>query len=183
MKGQFFLAAVFALAIVFFAGIASQISPEGTSSAETSSLDILFDNVMSEYPRAANLGLNVSDPVGVLADFTGFVEGKTNERGAILSLMFVLTENVSGDLNVTVGNYLGYGTDVVLNVSGDTESIYVPDSGTGSKLFTDPPESFTLGISFNTKEKNLLLEKRKANLYFILEMSKGEDVIKGEVIS
>jgi hypothetical protein len=183
MKGQFFLATVFALAIIFFVGISSMISPEGLSLRETSSIDLLFDNVRDEYPRAANLGLNESDPVGVLSNFTGFVEGKTKERGAKLSLMFVLTRNESNNLNVTVGNYLGYGTDVVLNVSGDVESIYVSDSGTNSEIFTNPPESFTLGISFNTTERNLLLEKRKANLYLILEISKGENVIKGEVIS
>ena len=183
MKGQFFLATVFAFAIIFFVGISSQISPEGVSLHETSSLDLLFDNVGKEYPRAANLGLNESDPVGVLSNFTEFVEGKIRERGADFSLMFVLTRNESSDLNVTVGNYLGYGTDVVLNVSGDVETIYVSDWGTNSKLFPNPPESFTLGISFNTTEKNLLLEKRKANLYLILEISKGENVIRGEVIS
>jgi hypothetical protein len=183
MKGQFFLATVFALAIIFFAGISSMISPEGVSFRETTSLALLFDNVKEEYPRAANLGLNESDPVRILMNFTEFVEGKVRERGADFSLMFVLTRNESNNLNVTVGNYLGYGMDVILNVSGDVESIYVPDRGTNSEIFTNPPESFTLGISFNTTERNLLLEKRKANLYLILEMMRGENVIKEEVIS
>jgi len=182
-KGQFFLASTFALAVLFYAGISFQISPGGISFTEISSLESLFDNVRDEYPKVANLGLNESYPIEILTNFTEFVESKTRERGGELSLVLFLTQNVSDDLNVTIVNYLGYPITADLNVSGDSEILYVPDRGNNSKLFPDPPETFTLGISFNTTEKNLLLEKRKANLYFILEMRKGENIIRGEVKS
>ncbi|NIP40475.1 MAG: hypothetical protein GTN39_03065 [Candidatus Aenigmarchaeota archaeon] len=183
MKGQFFLASAFALAILFFIGISSQITPGSVVTAETTSLELLSDNVKSEYPKVANLGLNESDPVRILMNFTEFVERKTRERGAEFSFLFVLTQNVSDDLNVTVGNYIGYTVNIELNVSGDSETLSVPDMGTDSELFSNPPESFELEISFNTTEKNLLLEKRKANFYFILEMRKGGNIIKEEVKS
>lgn len=182
-KGQFFLATAFALAILFYMGLSSQISPAGVSEPGTGSINYLFENVRDEYPRVVNLGLNESDVVGILTNFTEFAGGKTRERGGEFSLFFVLTRNASNDVNVTVGNYLGYPVNVDLNVSGDSEVLYVPDSGTNSELFSSPPESFTLGINFNTTEKNLLLEKRKANLYFILEVKKGGNIIKGEVKS
>ncbi len=182
-KGQFFLVGAFSLAILFFVGISSQISPEGIVFPEIRAVSSLFDNVRNEYPRAANLGLNESEPVGRLTNFTNFVESKTKERGIEFSLLFVLTQNVSDNLNVTVGNFLGYPIDIELNVSGAVENLQVSDGGTDSNLFSNPPETFSLGISFNTTEKNLLLEKRKANLYFILDMRKGDNIIKGEVVS
>lgn len=183
MKAQFFLVSAFSLAILFFIGISSYISPESIIFPEMGSANNLFDNVRSEYPRAANLGLNESDPVGKLANFTYFVEKITKEKGVEFSLLFILTQNVSDDLNVTVGNFLGYPVDIEVNVSGDLQTLQVSDNETSSKMFSNPPESFTLGISFNTTEKNLLLEKRKVNLYFILEMRKGENIMRGEVIS
>jgi hypothetical protein len=182
-KGQFFLATAFALAILFYIGLSSQLSPEGVSAPETGSINSLFDNVRNEYPRVANLGLDGSDVVGILKNFTEFAEEKTGERGGEFSLLLVLTRNVSDDVNVTVINYMGYEANLGLNVSGDSKEIYVPDGGVSYELFTDPPESFTLGINFNTTEKNLLLEKRKANLYFILEMRKGGNIIRGDVKS
>lgn len=183
MKGQFFLAVAFSLAVVFFVGISSQISPESISFPRMSSLNHLFDNIENEYPRVANLGLNESSPVKTLTNFTEFAKNKTRERRGVFSLIFVLTQNVSDDVNVTVGNYLGYPINASLNVSGVSENLSVSDSGTNSTLFSDPPESFTLGISFNTTEKNLLLEKRKVSLYFILEIRKEGNIIRGEVKS
>ncbi len=181
-KGQFFLLGAFILAVLFFVGISSQISPESISFPKTSPLETLFDNVKDEYARALNLGLNESRPIEVLTNFTEFVEERLRERGGELSLLFILTENVSDDVNVTVGNYLGYTINVTLNVSDVTKTLHVPDRGVSYAMFSDPPEIFTLGLNFNTTEKNLLLlEKRKVNLYFILEMRKGENIIKGDV--
>ncbi len=183
MKGQFFLAATFTLAIVFFIGLSSQISPANISVPRTASITYLMDNVKSEYPRAANLGLNESKIIETLASFTEFVKEEAKGRGVSFSAIFVLTENVSNNLNVTVGNFLGYATNVSLNVSGEAKNLYIVDAGANSTIFSSPPEAFTLGISFNTTEKNLLLEKYKANLYVILELRKGGNIVKGEVKS
>ena len=180
-KGQFFLLGAFILAVLFFVGISTRISPGSISFPKINPLETLFDNVEDEYARALNLGLNESRPVEVLTNFTEFVEEKLAERGGELSLLFILTENVTDDVNVTVGNYLGYPVSIALNVSGVTKTIDVPDRETGYAMFSDPPETFTLKVSFNTTEKNLLLEKRKVNLYYILEMRKGENIIKGDM--
>ena len=141
MKGQFFLAGAFALAIIFFVGISAQISPEGIVFPKTTSVTTLFDNLRDEYPRAANLGLNESKPIQTLTNFTDFVEGKTKEKGVEFSLLFILTQNVSDDLNVTVGNFMGYPINIGLNVSGNSQTLQISDGGTGSKIFTNPPKS------------------------------------------
>ena len=103
-----------------------------------------------------------------------------NGRGLDLNVFWIVTQNVSDNLNVTVGNFLGYDIHVTLNVSGSIKELDVENGKTNSEFFTSPPSEFELGLNFNTTQKNLLLEKYKANIYFILEMRKGDEKITGE---
>ena len=93
--------------------------------------------------------------------------------------------NISSPANTLV-NF----TNFVMNVTGrrgfETRilwviSINVGEGETNSSLFLSPPSEFELRLSFNTTEKNVLLEKYKANLYLILDMRKGDDRLAGEV--
>jgi hypothetical protein len=88
---------------------------------------------------------------------------------------------VSDNLNVTVLNFMGSDENVTLNVSGDVDTVYVQQGSLNSSLFTSPPPEFTLILNFNTTEKNVLLEKYKANLYSVLEIRKGDEKITGEI--
>lgn len=181
MKGQFFLVGAFLLILLFYMGISAYLSPSFAGVLAGEGISNLFDNIENEYPRAFNFGLDASEPVETLVDFTDFAMSMTSGRGYDLGVLWLVTENVSDDLNVTIGNFLGYPTDVNLNVSGETGAIHVSDGNTNSLLFTSPPSEFELALSFNMTEKNLLLEKYKANLYVILEMRRGEDKITGEI--
>jgi hypothetical protein len=180
MKGQFFLVGALLFILMFYLGFSLFLSPSHTSPVMGNGISDLFDNIENEYPRALNFGLNVSKPVDTLANFTDFAINITEGRGSHLRAFWLVTENVSDDLNITAGNFLGFSIDVTLNVSGVTKVMYVDNGNTNSSLFTSPPSEFELGLNFNTTEKNLLLEKYKANLYLILEMRKGEDLIVGE---
>ncbi len=181
MKGQFFLVGVFSLILLFYMGISAYLSPSYAGAVTEEGISNLFDNIENEYPRAFNFGLNVSEPVETLINFTDFAMNITKGRGFDPEFLWLITENVSDDLNITVGNFLGYSAYVNLNVSGNTKVIYVNKGDTNSSLFASPPSEFELRLSFNTTEKNLLLEKYKANLYLILELKKGEDKITGEI--
>ena len=180
MKGQFFLLGAFLLIMIFYVGIALYFSPSHQS-AGADYLPAVFDNIKNEYPVAFNLGMNASDPVTTLANFTAFAVNMTGRMNANLDVLWIVTENVSDNLNVTVGNFLEYPTTITLNVSGDVVEMRVDSGGTNSSLFTSPPSEFELRANFNTTEKNLILEKYKANLYVILEMTKGNDKIAGEM--
>ncbi len=181
MKGQFFLLGTFLFITMFYTGISVFISPSQTSVSAIDDLEDLFENIENEYPRVLNFGLNDSSHVSKLVNFTDFAINLTKGRGSSLHAIWLVTENVSDDLNITVGNFLGYSATVTLNVSGDVEEVYVDNGETGSLLFTSPQSEFELGLNFNTTEKNLLLEKYKVNLYLILEMRKGGNKITGEI--
>lgn len=180
-KGQFFLVGAFFLILIFYMGISVFLSPSYGGMSVGEDLENLFDNIENEYPRALNFGLNESSPVQTLVNFTDFAVNITKGRGSELRTLWLVTENVSDDLKITVGNFLGYPATVSLNVSGDVKEVNVDNGETSPSLFTSPPSEFELRLNFNTTGKNLLLEKYKANLYLILEMTKGNDKIAGEI--
>jgi hypothetical protein len=180
MKGQFFLIGAFLLLTLFYLGISAYMTPSYSHPVMKGETENLFTNILDEYPAALNLGLNSTGGAAALADFSLVAINATRSRGASLKALWILTENASDDLNVTVGNFLGAAVNVTLNVSGSMSSFEVADKATKSVTFVLPPSEFQLRASFNTTEKNLLLEKYKANLYVILEMRKGNDRIAGE---
>ena len=180
MKGQFFLVGAFLLIVMFYIGISVYITPSFAKPSLKESTENLFDNIKNEYPRALNLGLSGSH-VQAMEDFTNFAANLTRKMNADLRVLWVITENVSDNLNVTVGNFFGSDHYVTINVSGEVKVMHVPDSGINSTLFTSTPAEFRLGLNFNTTQKNVLLEKYKVNLYSILEMAKGTDRITGEI--
>jgi hypothetical protein len=180
MKGQFFLLAAFFLLLAFYLGVSAHLSPTFAKPEIGSDISGLFANIEGEYPRVANFGLASSDAAAALADFSMLAANLTDAQGAELKVLWILTENEGGDLNVTVGNFLGSARNVTLNVSGDIAYVLVNDGEVDSAIFASPPSEFSLRLNFNTGEKNLLLEREKANLYTFIEMSKGNDVIRGE---
>lgn len=179
MKGQFFLVGALLMILLFYVGISVYLSPPYSVTSPGEGMHELFENIRGEYPRVANFGLNESCPAGRLSNFTLWVGDIAASRGFGFSAMWILTENASDDLNVTAGNFMGYATNLTLNVSGDVDVIELQDGDTDSLVFSSPPSEFEFRVSFNTTEKNLLLEKYKANMYLILEMSKGDDVVSG----
>jgi ABC-type Na+ efflux pump permease subunit len=179
MKGQFFLLTASFLIIILYLGISVYLTPSFSAGAG-SDLSDFFSNIRDEYPRAFNFGLEAANPATTLADFSRIALNATNERKANLHALWIMTQNDSDDLNVTVGNSFGQELNVTLNVSGDAKVLRVAEGGVNSTLFSSPPSEFQLRASFNTTEKNVLLEKYKASLYVILEITKGSNRIAGE---
>ena len=180
-KGQFFLLGALFFMLMFYLAVSAHISRPFAGSMLKEDVRNLFENVKDEFPRALNFGLNSSKPVSTLINFTNFVMNHTKSRDADFAALWILTQNVSSDLNVTVGNFLGYSTTIMLNVSGNEKEIYVENGKINSTIFLSPPSEFGMNVSFNTTEENLLLEKYKANLYLFLEMRRGGDRIRGEI--
>lgn len=181
MKGQFFLIGAVFLILIFYIGISAYISPSFMKPSLGKSTENLFNNIKNEYPKVLNFGLNASSPVRTLVNFTNFAVDMSSGRGSDFRVLWLVTENVSDNLNVSVGNFLGYPLDIDLSISGDTENLYLSDGETGSVLFTSPASEFKLVLNFNTTEKNVLLEKYKTNLYSVLEITKGYERITGEI--
>ncbi|MCK5020457.1 MAG: hypothetical protein KAS32_25700 [Candidatus Peribacteraceae bacterium] len=181
MKGQFFLIGALLIVLMLYIGIAPLLSPSHIGPEIGEDISNMFENIEMEYPRAFNLGLVSSSAEQKLVNFSSFIAEEASERSVTLSSLWLITQNVSDNLNITVGNFLGYNTSVTLNVSGTVNTLYVEDSKINSTVFSSPPSEFQLIVNFNTTESNLLLEKYKANFYSVLEIRKGTDKIVGEI--
>jgi hypothetical protein len=57
------------------------------------------------------------------------------------------------------------------------------NSGSYTILSFSPPDEFVMEIMFNNTKRKLLLEKYKANIYFIISLRRGDDVIKGDFLA
>lgn len=183
LKGQFFLIGGFLVLLLFYMGISTFFAPAYTQKGIRGEMSNFFSNVRDEYPVALNLGLNSSGGAQALVNFTGIVVNASKSRGASLAALWILTQNASDDLNVTIGNYMGTALNVTLNVSDAMSTLEIGNGETASVIFVSPPSEFAFQASFNTTGKNLLLEKYKTNLYVFLEMRKGSDKITGETVA
>jgi hypothetical protein len=185
MSGQFFILGAFILMIMFWTGISTYLSAPLFSSSGPQEINYLIKNMVNEYPKAFNSGLNQVPEAGVgaLVNFTFFCKNASAERSMDFYAIWIVTGNVSNDLNVTMGNFLGDPVSVTFDLSGETKTIFVGNGSVNSTLFTNPAETLSLDVSFNSVEKNLILGKRKANLYFLLQLHAGDDVMVGERVS
>lgn len=180
MKGQFFLIGAFIIIILLYTGITAYISPEGFSGGAPHEITFLLGNLLNEYPRALNYGENQSSGIESLVNFTLFARNVTKERNMDLYSLWIVTENVSDDLNVTVGNFQGDTLDVVIRVDSEENRLTVQNGGLNWTTFTGPSEVFSLNVSFNNEEKNLILGKRKLNLYYTVGLESEDDLMVGE---
>ena len=179
MKGQFFLIFAFMLIIMFYIGISVYLSPPGVSETLSNDIDFIIRNIENEYPVAFNIGLNESDGIGRTTNFTVFARGLLNERNIDMYSILFFTESVGSNVNVTVANYLEGNEYVSVGISGDDRILYIQNGSVNSTVFANPSDVFTLDITFNSIQKNLLLGKYKSNLYFYTELKKGYDIIVG----
>ncbi len=180
MKGQFFLIFSFMLIIIFYIGISVYLSPPGVSETLSNDIDFIIRNIENEYPVAFNIGLNESDGIGKTINFTIFARNLLKERNIDMYSILFFTELNGNDVSVTVANYLEESEYVSVGIAGDDRILYVQNGSMNSTVFIDPAEIFTLDITFNSIQKNLLLGKYKSNLYFYTELKKGYDIIVGE---
>ncbi|MCX6817618.1 MAG: hypothetical protein NTU57_02050 [Candidatus Aenigmarchaeota archaeon] len=183
MKGQFFLIGAFLILLLFYIGISTFFAPAYSQKGIKGEMANFFSNVRDEYPAALNLGLNSTGGAQALVNFTGIVVNASKSRGATLATLWILTQNSSDNLNVTIGNYMGTALNVTLNVSDSLSTLEIGDGETASVVFASPLSELAFRASFNTTEKNLLLEKYKTNLYVFLDMRKGSDKITGETVA
>jgi hypothetical protein len=182
-KGQFFLLATVLLCVLFFVGLHfSYPSTKVITQTFSDDMNYLYENMKKEFPHTLNLGLNDSNPVEHLTNFSIFTKRIMNEHYTNLSLLWLITENSSSsDLNITAGNFLDHPTIVILNISGDIKNISVNVNSTNSTIFYSIPSQFNMSVRFNSEESKLLLERDKVNLYTFLKLERRERLLKGAI--
>ena len=147
----------------------------------SSDLGYLARNMQKELPQALTLGLNESAGVTTLVNFTRFSARVMAERAINFTPVWVVTSNLSQDMNVTVGNFLGANETVSVNVSGTTASIMVADNSTNSSTFTAPPAAFNVSISFRDQNETFVWARDKVNLYAFVNLTRFSENLQVNV--
>jgi hypothetical protein len=177
LKGQFFL-----LGAILIVGLIFWVLPKPDVLVESHTEDItyLFKNIQNELPRALNLGINESRPIDHLKNFTLYIDSKMSEHLINFTCLWIVTEGDSAlsELNITVGNFLGYTTTIILNLSGAVKNLVVFPDSTNSTIFSSVQSEFNLTIKFNGEEENVRWQRDKINLYAMIELKRGENLIK-----
>ncbi len=182
-KGQFFLLATVLLCVLFFVGLHfSYPSTKVITQTFSDDMNYLYENMKKEFPKTLNFGLNDSNSIEYLTNFSIFTKRIMNEHYTNLSLLWLITENSSSsDLNITAGNFLDHPTVVILNISGDVKNISVDVNSTNSTIFYSVSSQFNMSVRFNSEESKLLLERDKVNLYTFLKLERRERLLKGAI--
>lgn len=178
MKGQFFIVAAILLVSLFFMGLPKQAVFIGPQSED---LPYLYKNVETELPRALNYGLREDRGIPKLVNFTNFVSRIMDERNVNLTVLWLVTSNVSSNLNITGGNFLKYNLNVTVNVSGSAQNLSLPYNTTNSTLFTSVSQQFNITIAFSGNEKTATWQRDKVNFYAYIKMERDEDVITDQI--
>ncbi len=180
MKGQFFMiGAVFICALLFF-GIAPAIQ---VTSPPSDDMDFLAGNLQKEMPHALNTGINSSDPLGVLCNFTGFSGDAVLGRGIDLGVLWIVFMPGDGDVNVSAGNFMDSGETVGVNISGTYRDIYVAAGTVNSTLFTISGYTFDAEVTAGGESTKAVLLSNKTSIYSVISMERGEKVVRKELLA
>ncbi|MBI4020834.1 MAG: hypothetical protein HY369_01185 [Candidatus Aenigmarchaeota archaeon] len=168
------------LAIVFFIGIPfAQVA----FTAPTKDLPFLANNLRLEYPAAYNLGLNKSQSVAVLSNFTRFVNATLADKLVNFTAFWLVSVNASTNLNITAGNFLGGNATILLTIGSASTNLSVQTNSTNTTLFTAPGATFNLTIQAGGFTETVQWLRDKANLYVFFELRRNADTVREEIIA
>jgi len=183
MKGQFFVLGAIMIVTLFFSGL-----PRGDflKVERTEDLVYLFDNIEREFPVALNNALNttsnINSSIADLFNFTRFVDRLMTERLTNYTTLWVVSWNISTtDINITAGNFLKYNTTVSLNVSSTVNNISVNHNTTNSTTFSSVSSEFNITIIYGSEEETFTWRRDKVNMYALIQVGRGEDLIRDSI--
>ncbi len=183
MKGQFIIIGSLLLCIFFYVSVSPLLKPKNIIVSPYETINYFYKNIEEEYPHALNIGLNKSNEVAYLVNFTYFVKNVSKEHYTDFGILWIMIKNESGDLNITAGNFMDKHIEILLNVSGTAKNMSLNEDSVNSTVFTSVPSEFNLTLRFNNTEKKLLLEKDKVNFYSRFYLRIEENSMEGEIIS
>jgi hypothetical protein len=180
MKGQFFMIGAVFICVLLFFGISPAIQ---VTSPPSDDMDFLAGNLQKEIPHALNTGINSSDPLGVLYNFTEFSEDAVLGRGIDLGVLWVVFMPGAGNVNVSAGNLMDSGKTVSVNISGTCKDIYVAGGAVNSTLFTVSGYTFDAEVTADGEITKAALLSNKTSIYSVISMERGEKVVRKELLA
>jgi hypothetical protein len=179
-KGQFFMiGAVFICALLFF-GIAPSIR---VTNPHSDDMDFLAANLQREMPHALNTGINSSDPLGVLYNFTEFSENALSGRGIDLGAVWVVFIPGGGTVNVSAGNFMDSAETVGINVSGTYNDLYVGSGAVNSTTFDISGYTFYAEVTADGEDMKATMLSNKTSIYSVISLERGEKVVRKELLA
>ncbi len=177
-KGQFLL--LFSFMILFVLLLAL---PKEKPLIQTFSSDLhqLADNLVREFPRAFNFGINESSPASRLANFSRFSQQAVATRFVNLSHLWVFSESVGTSVNLTAGNFLGWNVTVSLNLSGTVQNITVPHNTTNNTVFAGIATTYNLTVQAGADTATMEWPRDKNNIVVQLALKRQDEYIKEEI--
>ena len=183
LKGQFFILGALALAIAFYTGLNI---PEMAVPPEMDDMVFFTENLKKDIPLSFNFGLNDTSGLQTLNNFSLLTKDVIGGHYINYSLAWVVVEGITPtEVNMTFGNYWGKDLDVNLTVQGAgiPITLFVPNNSTKSAVSPVPGILFTLSVEFDGENRSVELSKDKINLYGLIQLKRGENLIREEIIS
>ncbi len=180
MKGQFFIIGALLICSLLYIGLAPTIS---VTVADSADMGRLAENMESELPHALNIGAVSPGVPGALMGFSNFSADAAHGRGISMKCLWVAIEPGQGSVNVTVGNLMGAEETVGIDVDGTYMAVRVPD---GAFNYTELPvsgPSFTVNITHADGGTAAEMPSNKTSLYAFLQLSRGGDVTRKEILA
>jgi hypothetical protein len=179
MKGQFFVLGAILLGTLFFVGL--PITGYITVPV-TDNLNQFSENIETEFPKAMNYAID-ANKIERIGEFSVFVNDQLAQRNTQFRNLWLSTEGIGGDVNITIGNYLDQDINIVLNISDVIQIVFMPAGTIDSAEFSGVSEQFTLRVSFIDVDTELDLQRDKINLYSFFSLSRIGDEIRKEIIA
>jgi len=179
-KGQFFIIGALFICILLFFGLSPDIS---ISRTETEDMLIVAENLETEFPHALNIGVNSSDPVGTLYNFSLFSIGAAGNRRINLTSFWLVFLEGDGNVNVSAGNFMGSAKNFVINISGVSKNLYVDSGSVNSTLFSVSGYKFNVSIVVDNELTEATLLFNKTSIYSMLSLERGENIVRKEILA
>ena len=179
MKGQFFIVgALFICILLFFS-----VSPATMLTGYSADLEFCADNAAREMPHALNMGINSSKPVQTLENFTLFMQENLAGRLITLKTAWFVFYQSGSSVNVTAGNFLGYNSSFMLNISGTEKTLYVTSNQLNSTVFPVTGKTYDVSLDSVDIEMGAQLMTNKTSFYSLVILEKGSDMVRKEILA
>jgi len=180
MKGQFFIIGALFICILLFFGMGPQISITRTA---TGDMNMLGKNLQKEMPHALNIGINSSDQLGILHNFTLFSIDAVKKRRIDPGCYWLVFQPGGGQVNVSAGNFMGSPKTFEINLSGVTEDLYVDPGAINSTLFSVSGYTFDVTILVDDESAAFTLLTDKTSVYGSLTLERAGNVVRKEILA
>ena len=182
MKGQYFLLGAILLCSLFFIGL-----PPGQQifDAPSQDLDYVLENLEKEIPHALNLGLDDGNPRIVMENFTSWTRDLTKEFLIDLSSFWLFAEGdpSTGNVTVSIGNYLGSDVTITLDLDGDQRNLIVQDDDSTSTTFASVAPTYQLSFQFGSEYRKFDWNRDKVNLFALIELERSGNIARKDIIA